>query len=255
MSDLEKQDDTGGYIAAGYFLSRVGAAPDCTGTELRPISLARDHSVRRFFPDAWALSWCNTSPEERREHAAVFGIPEEELPALMKWADAAMDREFGVWNTVFTLESARAVGRRWLSRVPDVELWGLGLKSELVAEYCRLTQPPPQEPGFAPVGAGGTYEAVCLRGQALARGGVVLGHEILKEDWGNSFNSPESLHLDEQELFEGSGVVLNQAGLIDSFELALECSRKLDATWEKEPSERTGWLPWLLVQYPTGLEV
>lgn len=255
MSDLERQVETGGYIAAGYFLSRVSGMPDCTGTVLRSNSLASDHSLRRFFPDSWVLSWCNTLPDERRERAAVFGIPEHEIPELVAWGDAAMGPDFGAWSTFFTLEGARAAARRWLSRVPDVELWGLGLKSELVSEYCRLTTPPPPQPGYAPIGASGAHAAVCVRGQALARGGVVLGHEILNESRANSFNSPESLHFDERELFEESDVVLNQAGLIDSFELALECSRKLDVSRERHPSELTGWLPWLLVRYPTGLEV
>lgn len=45
------------YVAAGYFLSRYGAAQDCTGLQLRRMSMGHDHSQRRFFPETWTLSW------------------------------------------------------------------------------------------------------------------------------------------------------------------------------------------------------
>jgi hypothetical protein len=239
-----------GHVAAGYFLSRVAGATDWTGTALRRISLAESHSARSFFPNSWALSWCNTTLEERSEQGAVFGIPKEEVPGLVAWADGAMGREFGAWRTFFTLECARAAAKRWLWRAADVELWGLGLKRELVSEYCRLAKPPPTAPG---VGASGTCVAVCERADHLAVGGTVLGYEILKEDRANSFESLESLHADEEALFREFGVVTNQAGLVDSFESALACCKELDTRWAKHPSELTGWLPWLIVKYTTGL--
>ena len=63
----------GDYAAAGYFLSRHAGAHGCTGPELRRVTMAHDHSQRRFFPESWALSWCGETREQRIEEAAVFG--------------------------------------------------------------------------------------------------------------------------------------------------------------------------------------
>ncbi len=60
-----------GLHRAGYLLSRHVGATDCTGIELRRVTVATDHSPRK--PDAWALSWCGRSREEQVEEAAVWG--------------------------------------------------------------------------------------------------------------------------------------------------------------------------------------
>jgi hypothetical protein len=78
--------------------------------------------------------------------------------------------------------------------------------------------------------------------------GTVLGHEVLIADVGCSFNCPESLHVDERELFRDAGLVPNTHGLIDSFDEALACSQFLEAD-DSDGDERAGWLPWLLVRY------
>ena len=89
----------------------------------------------------------------------------------------------------------------------------------------------------------------CLRLALLAEGGTVLGHEVLIAATGSSFNSPESMHVDEGELLREAGVVANEHGLIGSFSDALECCRLLGPEYGKE-AENTRWRPWLLVRYP-----
>lgn len=238
------------YVAAGYFLSRHTGARDCTGIELRRETLAADHSQRVFFPGAWALSWSHAGREEQVQKAAVFGIPESELDGVIAWADQSFDTVFGAWNVFFTLAEARAAARDKLGRAADLELWGAGLHRNLVSAYCEASKPPAPQPGTAPIGASGVYEAACTRSAPLAEGGVALGHEILIDDVGCAFNSPESLHLEERDFFRALGVVPNCLGLIDSFDDALACARQLDSQSASTPQQITGWRPWLIVRYP-----
>jgi hypothetical protein len=98
------------YVAAGYFLSRHTGLRDCTGIQLRRITMAHDHSQRRFFPESWTLSWCGETREQRIEDAAVFGIAEGDLDEVIAWADESFGSLFGAWDVFFTLEDARAAG-------------------------------------------------------------------------------------------------------------------------------------------------
>ncbi len=79
------------YIASGYYLSRIVDSRDCTGVDLRRVTLAADHSQRRFFPHSWTLSWCRASREERLVEATVFGVSEPQLDDVVAWADEKFD--------------------------------------------------------------------------------------------------------------------------------------------------------------------
>jgi hypothetical protein len=237
------------YVASGYFLSLWVETKNTLGFELRRVTLANDHSKRVFFPDAWALSWSQSQATERAAEAARFGIPPEDLPNVMAWADRGFNQTFGAWSAFFRLEEARAAAHSMLRRAEGLELWGAGLHRDLVAGYCEASTPPPSAPGFAPTGAGGAHIATCERARPLADGGAVLGHELLIEDIGCAFNSPESRHLNERAVHEAVGVIPNGLGLIDSLDDALACCKYLDAHAAEMSPQITGWLPWLMVRY------
>jgi hypothetical protein len=238
------------YVASGYFLSRYAGIRDCTGIELGRITLAHDHSQRRFFPGSWTLSWCGETRERRIEQAAIFGIAEGDLGKVMAWADRSFGSVFGAWDAFFTLDDARAAARSFLRSAADLELWGVGLHRTLVSAFCESSAPPSPEPGYAPTGASAIHVATCVRPAPLAHGGAVLGHEILVADVGSSFNSPQSLHLDERELLRDAGVVPNAHGLVDSLDEALVCCRLLEPGASKVRDMGAAWLPWLIVRYP-----
>jgi hypothetical protein len=237
------------YLASGYFLSRQVEVADCTGAQLRRSTLAHDHSQRRFFPETWTLSWCREDQEQRLRQAELFGISPEDLERVMAWADQSFEEVFGAWNVFFTLDGARAAAHSFLQNASDLELWGVGLHRALADTFCQRSGPPPQQPGYAPVGASAIHLATCVRPAPLAEGGTVLGHEILISDVGCSFNSPESLHLDEQELFREANVLPNADGLIDSLDEALACCRLLERRSSETPAASAGWLPWLITRY------
>jgi hypothetical protein len=241
------------YIASGYFLSRYTSETDCAGIKIRRVSLAADHSQRDFFPDAWALSWCNKDRAEQIERAAVFGITEQELDQVIAWADRGFDTAFGAWNVFFRLDEAREAARAFLGKASGLELWGVGLHRDLVSAYCEASKPPEPEPGYAPNGASGVHEATCKLSAPLAEGGEVLGHELLIDDLGCCFNSPESRHMDELAVMRGKGVVPNALGLIDSFDEAAACARHCDSLTKGNAPLLTGWRPWLIVRYPLSV--
>jgi hypothetical protein len=237
------EPNPGDYVAAGYYLSRPTGIFDWTGTRIRRITLARDHTERRYFPGSWTLSWCSDTREERIEEAAAFGIDPRDLDGVISWADENFESAFGAWNAFFTIEAARAAARTFLRSVADVELWGAGLHRSLVSAFCAESAPPPPRPGSAPLGASGVHLAVCRHSAPLVDGGTVLGHEIMLTEDG-SFQSVESVHGSEGELLDDAGVLPNADGLIDSLDDALACSRLL-SPWEGH----TAWVPWLIVRY------
>jgi hypothetical protein len=237
------------YVAAGYLLSRHTGDRDCTGIELRRITLAHDHSQRRFFPESWTLSWCGESREHRVFSAAVFGITEIELDEVIAWADQSFGSVFGAWDVFFTLDDARGTARTFLPHAADLELWGVALHRSLVDTFCATSAPPPQQPDCAPVGASGVHIATCVRPAPIDEDGTVLGHEILIVDLGCGFNSPESLHMDERKRLDEAGVVPNEHGLIGSFDDALACCRLIEPAPAEARSPSAAWLPWLIVRY------
>jgi hypothetical protein len=237
------------YVAAGYFLSRDAGERDATGTTLRRITLAHDHTPRRFFPGAWALSWCSAPRAERLERAAAFGIAARELDDVVAWADRSFGSAFGAWDVFFKLEGARDAARTFLRQARDVELWGVGLHQSLARGFCSASAPPPPAAGTAPTGPSGLHAAACLHPAPLADGGTPLGHELLVPEIGATFNSPESLHLDERAVLQAAGVAPNGHGLVDSLNDALACCRLLDALAPEAQRGPTGWLPWLIVRY------
>jgi hypothetical protein len=245
MTDIRPTD----YVAAGYFLSCYAGIHDCTGGQLRRITMAHDHSQRRFFPESWTLSWCHETRERRIKDAAVFGIAQEGLEEVMAWADKNFGSVFGAWNVFFTQTDARAAARLFLQNATGLELWGVGLHHTLLPTFREMAALPPPQPGCSPEGASAIEIATCVHSAPLADGGAVLGHEILVADVGCSFNSPESLHMDEQEVLREAGVAPNPHGLIDSLDDAITCCKLFEPDGTDEQERSAGWLPWLIVRY------
>jgi hypothetical protein len=128
------------YVASGYFLSRHTGLHDCTGIELRRVTLAHDHTQRLFFPQTWALSWCSETPEDRLAEASVFRITEKELERVMAWADDAFDTAFGAWDAFFTLDTARDAARSLLRHAHE---HGLVDSFDEALAACKLIERDP----------------------------------------------------------------------------------------------------------------
>jgi hypothetical protein len=228
------------YTAAGYYLSRRIATDECAGIDLGRVSLASDRRERAFFPDSWCLSWVRKDREERIARAAAFGFGADQIDSLMQWANRSFGSTFGFWRVFFSIDDARSVGQSALGGDSGVELWGAGLHRSLVDGYCRA-------PGQ--ISASGVRTAI-YAGKKLAEGGSILGYDLLFEELGSSFSSPETRGLDEVAMFRSTGVAPNEDGLIDSLPDARKCCRYLDERAAPNRQPVKGWQPWLLVRYP-----
>lgn len=223
--------DSGTFLSAGYTLSTHTGRTDCTGIRLRPLTLANDHTQRVFLPSTWAVEWCKESPEERLARAADFGIDPSRLEDLIQRVTAGFESEFGAWHTILDLEVARELWRDY-ARAEGVRLWGVGLAhDELEAMHEEM------EPNHA-MGAGWAL----LRAQTMAPGGRLLGYEVLVDGIG-CFNSLESLHHPEDELYQAAGVAPGPNGLFEEHEPARALARLA--------RERFGqnWRAWRIQQY------
>lgn len=233
------------YRLGGYFLSRLTGAVDCTGTTLRKVSLASDHSGRRFVPDDWTYSWVSAHWSDRLRAASPFGMTEEDVRALVSEVTDGVGLNVEPYSVCCDLDSARRIHDRFLRRAADIELWGVGLHTSLVPDFTAFYRPLPALPGFAPIAPAIGFTMV-QKGAALAPGGELLGHELLISD-GSGFNSVESRHGDEVELLRAAGAHVNEHGLISDFATAV---RLMDFVPPIQHIAPGGWFPWLIVRYP-----
>lgn len=235
------------YISAGYTVSTLTDEVDCSGTELRPHTLARDHTQRRCFPEDWALEWVSMGRSDRLARASEVGLSPDQLDEAMAWATEQFERSFGAWTVCFTLETAREVARRFFGR--PTTILGLGLHPSVVDDFIRASAPPPSKPGGAPHGSMGHHLAV-LKREPLEESGEAIGFEALAPGW-VGLDSLESLHYDETEIRGQADVTLNEAGLAGD----LDDARRICAAAGTATDDL--WFPGLLTQYvvrPTAID-
>ncbi|MGE0454320.1 MAG: hypothetical protein AB7O37_16570 [Vicinamibacteria bacterium] len=224
------------YVAGPLFLVRAGA-------DLRSGFLTVSHCLATVAPDTWAIEWVRTPETERLEEAMRCGIPAERLPSAVAWVTQRFDRQFA-WSHVFLdREAAREFRRLFLPE--DFRLLQIGLAGDAVDKFLAAAAPPPQQPGFAPNGATGVYQALAGR-QALPpaadRGFEVLGYD----SFGGGFDSFRCYAGLEQE-FSNLGAAYNQWGLITDESVAVKCARLA-----AEPPGGTcadSWEAWRIVEH------
>jgi hypothetical protein len=223
-------------VAGAYLLVKPHA-------ELGVGHLTASACLAEMAPDDWALDWVNTEPERREQHAARLGIRPGELPAVMRWATDHFGGRLR-WPNVFTdLEIARAFRDRFLTA--DTHLLGIGLPADLVDGFMAMAAPPPQQPGYAPVGATGVYE-VLAAGKPLEGDGAIRGFEVLGYDEAGKFCSYRCNALGA-DFDRQLGARFNACGLLDEETMARRC-----ADYASRPEVVTCsrfWHAWLIREY------
>ena len=159
-------------------------------TPFDPLSVASDYAPRVYIPAGWAIDWAG-SDGSRRQAQAVLGLSDHELAEVAKSATDRFDEAYGVWSVIFELSTARELRSRLPGR--DLDLWGVAM-------------PAGEVESFAPDVNRSGVDKVVLRGEAPAPGGEILGFEILTINMGHEFNSPRSVHEDEDALLAGLDV-------------------------------------------------
>jgi hypothetical protein len=213
----------GTYVVGPVFVVK-------TGDQLPPGALTVSHCLAAVAPDTWALEWVDTAPAERNALAAECGISPEDLPEVVAWATDRLGRTFG-WPHVFLeLDAALEFRRRFL---PDgFRVLQIALPEDFVASFLAMAAPPPQQPGYAPNGETGVYEALFKQVRGVPAG-ERRGFEVLGYDrYGGGFHSFRCNALEVD--FVNLGTSFNQWGLIDDEAQALKC-----AEWANSPAVGT----------------
>jgi len=196
-------------------------------------------------PDSWAIEWANVDKTERLARAAEFGIDADQLPHAIRWATDHFNGGGFAWPNVFlSAAPARDFRRRFVTAT--VRLLQISLPEQMLDSFLALTAPPPQQPGYAPVGSIGVHEALAQR-SVLTELAERRGFEVLGFDGAAGFDSfrCNSLESDFQRLV---GVQFNQWGLIDDVGDAARC-----AEFASSPEVSTcaiAWHPWLVTEHP-----
>jgi len=234
------------YIAAGYYLARFADRPAYISAELMPKRiLSASPDICYLFPDTWALEWTTDDDEGRIAGAANFGISTAVLPKVIKWATQSFSTAFGWPNVFYSLESAQKARHAFLADRDDVALFGLGLHKSNVKEFLDFAAPPLQQPGFAPMGKTGVFEAVS-QNRALVDNGISLGYELLVTTAGLLTCSWLCNGL-EVTFAKELGIKPNSNGFIQTFEEASRCANFIS---EGHVGAEPGlWLPWLTIKY------
>jgi len=200
--------------------------------------------LANIVPDCWAIEWANVDKTERLARAAEFGIDAHHLPDAIRWATDHFNGGGFAWPNVFlSAAPAREFRRRFVTAT--VRLLQISLPEQMLDSFLALTAPPPQQPGYAPVGSIGVHEALAQR-SALTELAERRGFEVLGFDGAAGFDSfrCNALENDFERLL---GVQFNQWGLIDDVGDAARC-----AEFASSPEVSTcaiAWHPWLVTEH------
>ncbi len=225
----------GHYLAGPLFLVKPGG-------EVRSGELTVSHCLAAVAPDTWAIEWVTMGDTDRAAAAAASGISQDHLPDVIAWATERFDRGFAWPHAFVDLATAQEFRRRFL---PDgFHLLQIALPEHLASSFLELAAPPAQQPGYAPMGASGAYQALLTHdirlGLAERRGMEVLGYDRC----GGGFHSFRCNGFEPD--FAELGASFNRWGLIEDEAAALECADLAN----KRSTCADGWHPWLVVEHP-----
>jgi hypothetical protein len=234
------------YTCGGYYLARAAKRADYLTSELLPDQvLSASGCISDFFPGTWAIEWVSDIFEERLRQASAFLISEHDLPKVLAWTTASFSKEFGWPHTFYRLEAARKARERFVPKVPDVALFGLGLHLSHTEEFLNEARSSPHQPECAPAGQTGVFECVSS-GRKITMGGDVRGFELLVSQHGLLTCSWLCNRL-EKDCAYRLGIVPNRFGFIQSLDDARKCAALIS---RGEVGAEPGlWLPWLVVSY------
>lgn len=233
------------FFAAGFFLTKPVTRPDYCDSKLLPGTLVSLSScICKFFPSSWTIDWCSETEDKRKEKAAYFGIPEDRLGATIQNITQLFDSEFGWENVIYSRNSAKKLLDTHLSADGSIWLLGAALHKSDIDSYMNKARPPEQQPGYAPVGAHGTYEMLQRR-VSLDPPLQVMGFEPIVYE--HSLSCSWLCNGLETECHNKLGITPNNFGLIGNYNEAKQCTDYISS--DEVGAEPGLWLPWLVVRY------
>ena len=238
------------FTSAGFLVTREVERPSYLSAELLPDRIISTCScIASFVPDSGCIRWAQDPPRPRIEYAEKFGLDPAALEEITAWATSRFGTTVRWPNVVSDLDAAKALVSRFLRDLPGVRVLELGLHRSMTDVFCQTAEPPPQKPGFAPIGREGVHQLI-LEGKPLTQSGAVLGFEprvylhILSCSWLCN-------HL-ETVVERALGIKPNRHGLLERFDDACACVQYISR--DDVPSEPGLWLPWLIVDHTAEVQ-
>lgn len=233
------------FLSAGFLITRSVPRPPSFSKALIPDQIiSASDCIVDFVPDTWCIEWTQDTQEARKKKAATFELETNALEALTRWVTPQFGENIGWPNVCFDLDIALQIVRIHLKHLSDVRVLQLALHQSHINEFCRVAEPPPQEPGFAPNGRQGVHESI-RKGSPLTEGGKVLGFEPLVFEY--SLSCSWLCNGLETAVSDKLNIKPNQFGFIQKFEEACKCVEYISR--EEVGAEPGLWLPWLIVDH------
>jgi len=233
------------FTSAGFIVTREVDRPSWMSAELLPPRIvSASGCIAPLIPDTWCIEWTQDTQEQRIERAGAFGLDSAVLAEITAWVTARFDDTILWPNVMVDLETARELASRFLHATPDVKVLELALHRSMTESFCHETEPPPQKPGFAPIGRQGVHEAI-LEGKPATRSGKVLGFEPLVFNY--TLSCSWLCNGLETAIHRTLGIRPNPYGLIANLEEACKCVEYISRP--DVGAEPGLWLPWLLVDH------
>lgn len=236
------------FLSAGFLVTReVDRPPYVSEALLPPRIVSASGCIASFIPDTWCIEWTEDTQDRRAQHAAVFNLESGSLTEVTAWATPRFDCSIRWPNIIVDLGTANELVSRFLGKVPDVRVLELALHASMVEQFCHKAEPPPQQPGFAPMGRQGVQE-VLLEHKPPKDDGRVLGFELLVFDY--SLSCSWLCNGLDTVVHEALGIRPNQHGLIEAFGDARKCVQHISR--DDVGAEPGLWLPWLIIDHTEG---
>ena len=232
------------FISAGYLVTREVDRPSYVSDLLPARIVTACGCIAPFVPDTWCIEWTQDAHERRIESAAAFGLGFQALEGVTAWATPRFGKSIHWPNVIVDFETAQELVRRFLSNVPDVKVLELALHRSMADGFCQKAEPPPQIPGFAPVGRQGVHEVI-LEGKSPSQAGVVLGFEPLVFD--NCLSCSWLCNSLDIVVEQALGIKPNRHGLLEWFD---DARTGIEYVAREEIGAEPGlWLPWLIIDH------
>ena len=233
-------------LTAGFLLVKPVARPSYVSAHLIPDEvISASDCICPQFPGPYAISWSNTSDDDRASLLVAVGVPQDLHGRAIEWATSVFGEAYGWPGVFYTADAAREAKAQFLAAEESVKVIGLGLPQELATEFVIEATPPMSPPGYASNGESGYLECVRRREQ-LPPDGRTLGFEPLNLELGMLDHSWLCNGL-EQHCAAELQIRPSANGLFSSVEEAMRCCAEIGR--DAVGAGPGPWYPVLLVEY------
>ena len=135
------------FRLAGYFITHPVDRPEYISDLLPDKIISMSGCFSKFYPDIWAIEWCNELEEEIQNAANFFGISDQVLPDLRKRTTSEFEKKYLYPNVCSSLEHAKYFQNDLKNSGTKNLIIGLALHKSYLEKFLKEAKPPQAEPG------------------------------------------------------------------------------------------------------------